>query len=148
MIQGHTPLTQKMKMAHSIGVVGQLDPPEQHHHKKIVHVAITKVTKVYSFEKEEAQKTINVLEPGRLKSIIEQFENEAKLQDGNIPLETVQSRHKHNNFSGFAWQKVLPLEEVEPLLVQYCRKLANVRSPLCRDQVIGLMESLIHRTGH
>jgi hypothetical protein len=44
--------------------------------------------------------------------------------------------------------KTSPLESVEPLLVQYCRKLVNIGSPLCKDQVISLMESLIENTLH
>jgi hypothetical protein len=99
----------------------------------------------------ERQKTNNkgsCLIKRRVKLIIEDVESRRNLCRGAIPFETTCSRLKRRYLSGKTWQRASPIETVEPLLVQSCRKLANIGSPLCKDQVISLMESLICNTVH
>jgi hypothetical protein len=84
----------------------------------------------------------------RVKLITEDVESRRNLCRGTIPFETICSRLKRRNLSGKTWQRTSPIETVEPLLVQHCRKLANIGSPLCKDQVISLVASLICNTVH
>jgi hypothetical protein len=111
-------------------------------------LARTEAAKLYAIEKSKAMKSGATLKEGTLKSIVEQVEKNRSLTHGTLPVETIRSRSKRDNLLGVAWQRTSPLELVEPLLVQYCCKLANIGSPLCKEQVIGLMESLIYKSIH
>ena len=58
----------------------------------------------------------------------------------------IRSRLKRNNDSGIGDSQKSPMHEVEPIIVDYCIKLARMGSPLNRDQVELLARDIIAGT--
>lgn len=83
---------------------------------------------------------------GKLNEIVSDFEKENGLQDNSISRSTVKSRVYRKNIEGQAHQKVSPLLEVEPIIVEYCIELANIGEALTKESVIELMEETIKGT--
>jgi hypothetical protein len=73
---------------------------------------------------------------------------ELGLPEGIIKRQTVLSRLQRNNLNGIAHQKVLPLSAMEPLLVEWCIKMAKIGQALTKENVIGLATELIEGTEH
>jgi hypothetical protein len=63
------------------------------------------------------------LKVGTLKLIVKQVEINRSLTHGTLSVETIRSGSKRDNLVEVAWQRTLQLELVEPLLIQYCRKI-------------------------
>ena len=63
-------------------------------------------------------------------------------------LETIQSRIRNGNISGLAPQKRSPIEEVEPIIVEHCVRLAEIGSALTADEIIALAAEVIKGTEH
>ena len=78
--------------------------------------------------------------------IVQQTEDEYQLEPRSLRLRTVRARVDCNNLTGIAPQRISPLISSEPLIVEYCTRLANMGAPLWRDQAIILAESLISGT--
>jgi hypothetical protein len=111
-----------------------------------VQVATTLATNLYQTSKDEyGKKGLRVL-PGTLTRIISQVEADNELPANTIKKKTVLSRIQSRNLDGTCWQKVSPINDVEPLVADWCIKLAKMGKALTRDQVVGLMEELIAGT--
>ena len=65
-----------------------------------------------------------------------------------IKAETIKTRAKRGNPSGANRATTSPLAEVEPLIVDYCIKMGELRQPLSRPNVIALARDLIRGTEH
>jgi hypothetical protein len=65
---------------------------------------------------------------------------------GSVKDETVLSRVKRNNISGVAHQRVSPLDEMEPLIIEWCERMAKIGMALARDNVVELVTDLIQET--
>ena len=76
-----------------------------------------------------------------LKDVIETVESEYDLPKGTILPETVRTRFKQNNDAAPNIQ--LLKTNVEPTLVDYCTLLAQMGSPLTKEQVELLANNLI-----
>jgi Tc5 transposase DNA-binding domain len=68
------------------------------------------------------------------------------LNKGSLKKDSVLARLKRNNISGIAHQKVSPLEELEPLIVEWCIRLARIGQPLNKRDVMELSTELIRGT--
>ena len=83
---------------------------------------------------------------GVFKKIIEETEADFELAPGSLKLKTIEARVGRNNLTGIAHQRTSPLSTIEPIIVEYCLRLANMGAPLSGDQVICLADSLISGT--
>ena len=83
---------------------------------------------------------------GVFKTIIEETEADFELAPGSLKLKTIEARVGRNNLTGIAHQRTSPLSTIEPIIVEYCLRLANMGAPLSGDQVICLADSLISGT--
>ena len=90
----------------------------------------------------------NKLANGTLKGIISYVEKKFDLPSNSIRPKTIRSRFIRKNLDGTAAQRISPLVAIEPLLVEYCKKLALMGAPLTRDQVISLATDLIKGTDY
>ena len=68
------------------------------------------------------------------------------LELGSLKLKTIQARVERNNLTGIAHQRTSPLSSVEPIIVDYCLRLANMGASLSREQIICLADSIIAGT--
>jgi hypothetical protein len=64
----------------------------------------------------------------------------------SISQDTVKTRVKIRNPTGYAHQRVSPLHESEPLIVQWC--LPNTGNPLTGESIIALANNTIDDTVH
>jgi hypothetical protein len=80
---------------------------------------------------------------GTFKKIITAAEEKFGLLPGSVNDETVLSRVKRNNISGVAHQRVSPLDEMEPLIIEWCEQMAKIGMALTRDNVVELVTDLI-----
>lgn len=108
--------------------------------------ALTRAATLCAAEKDRAESNNTTVTPGKFKEIIELVENESQLVTGSINIKTIRNRILRKNLSGFQPQSQSPLHEIEPIIVQYCLKLARIKQPLTRDTVIRLAQSLIENT--
>jgi hypothetical protein len=94
----------------------------------------------------EAESNNTYVRKGTLKNIVDTIETERGIKKGTIPIATIRSRVMRNNVTGKGPASISPLHEVEPLIVDYCIKLARMGSALLRDQVMTLAEDIIEGT--
>jgi hypothetical protein len=114
--------------------------------RKRLLIAREKAACLCAAEKERAKLNGEDVSVARLKDIIYTVQLEENLPRNSIPYETIRSRIKRNNLSGKTSQSTPPLEKVEPLIVEYCQRCAQIGYPLTKDQVITLAEDLIDKT--
>jgi hypothetical protein len=110
---------------------------------KAKKLAMTKAARLCLHEKQTAERANTIVAPGKYKEIIKLVEEQEDIESGSISISAIRSRLLRNNITGFRPQNTSPLEEIEPIIVQYCLKLARIRAPLTRESVILLVESLI-----
>jgi hypothetical protein len=67
-------------------------------------------------------------------------EQEYELQAGMLKTHTILKRVQRNNVSGKSASKM------EPILVEYCLRVARIGQPLTKDQLTGLALSMIEGT--
>jgi hypothetical protein len=79
------------------------------------HVARTKVATEYDNLRRQSTKKVPA---GTLEEMIKKATIEFGLQPGSLKKDSVLARLKRNNVSGIAHQKVSPLDELEPLIVE------------------------------
>ena len=112
------------------------------------NTAITKAAMKYADERSRAKSKGTNVGKGFLKNLLQETEEEFGLVAGTLIFSTIKARVERNNLTGFAPQRTSPLEMVEPIIVDYCVRLANMGAPLSREQVIALADSLICGTEH
>ena len=107
-------------------------------------------TSVASFQyaklRETALDTNQKVEPGSLNQIIKQNETLYGLVPGSITKKNVLHRVYVGNPAGVLHQRTSPLVEIEPLILEYCIKLAEIGSALTRSEVIALTKEIIEGT--
>ena len=114
----------------------------------IQQAAVTEAANLCLNEYRRAQFNDVIVEPGTYLNIIKDVEKRNGIKEKTISLETIKSRMRRNNTSGYAAQRTSPLAGIEPLIVEYCQRLSDIGAPLTRDQVIHLAYSAIKGTIH
>jgi hypothetical protein len=76
----------------------------------------------------EAESNNTYVRKGTLKNSVDAIETEKVIKKGIISIATIQSRVMRNNVSGKGPAPISPFHEVEPLIVDYCIKLACMGS--------------------
>jgi hypothetical protein len=112
----------------------------------VLKKATTDASILYQKEKMAAEAEKRNVSKGRLKQIVQQIENERGLPPNTIPLSTIRNRILRNNVNADVESSLSPLKNVEPIIVEYCVRLARIGNALNKDQVISLAEDVIHGT--
>jgi hypothetical protein len=94
-------------------------------------------------EKEQAQLNGEDFSVTRQKDTKYTVKLEGNLPSKSLPYHTIQSQMKRNNLSGKTIQST---ENIEPLIVEYCQRWAQIGYSLTKDQVVTLAEDLIDKT--
>ncbi len=84
-----------------------------------------------------------VVPKGTLEKIVSDVETEAGLSKNNISLETVRSRIKRGNLDATKTYSISPIADLEPLIVEFCIRLAKIGDPLTKKTVIQLANSFV-----
>jgi hypothetical protein len=110
----------------------------------VVKESVTTATIRYN---EALQKALNsgkkVVPKGTLEKIVSDVETEAGLSKNSISLETVRSRIKRGNLDATKTYSISPIADLEPLIVEFCIRLAKIGDPLTKKTVIQLANSLV-----
>ena len=115
-------------------------------------VAIDAVAKKY-FEKKQSMPVNDKGIPKRipkgfLMHEIKKAAEKYSITPTRIKPETIKTRAKRGNPTGKNEATTSPLADVEPLIVDYCIKMGELRQPLSKDNVIALARDLIRGTEH
>lgn len=79
-------------------------------------------------------------------AVLRQVESEFGIPPFMLKLDTVKSRHKRGNATGKGKAHVSPVASMEPVLLDFCIKLARMGQPLDKEQVVTLANDLIKDT--
>ena len=105
-------------------------------------MAAEKLAKAKGVAREQGKK----IPDGLLKKILKETEDKFGLANGVLKQATIKQRVVRNNLTGIAKQRVSPISPVEPIIVDYCVRLANMGAPLFRDQIMSHANSIIVNT--
>jgi hypothetical protein len=111
-------------------------------------VALTESAKRCLAAKMEAVANEKFVTDNLYKQIIREEEIAANLSPGNVKYETVRSRVKAKNPTGFCAQKLSPLHQVEPLICDMLIELARIGEAQTKPEIIELANELIRKTEH
>jgi hypothetical protein len=111
-------------------------------HLRRVLLARTKISIEYS----KLQRTSSKIANGTLEKLIKTVTKEYNLQPSDVPRDTIKSRLRRKNLGGVAPQKLSPLHDLEPLLVEWSLKMAKIGQALSRTNVLELASELIEGT--
>jgi hypothetical protein len=116
---------------------------KQEEHLQNLQLATTEAASNFYDAKTKTKKKLAV---GTLNQIIAAAEVAYTLESGSIKRQTVLSRVKQNNLKGIIPQKISPLHEMEPLIIEWCERMAKIGMSLNRSNVIELVTDLIQET--
>jgi hypothetical protein len=106
--------------------------------------SITKAALLYEKAKEEARKEGKLaVSKGVLEKIVSDVETEAGLSANTISLDTIRSRIKRGNAKGINCYAISPIADLEPLIVEFCIRLAKIGNPLTKKTVTLLANDLV-----
>ena len=109
---------------------------------------VTSCSKRYWAEREKATKLGRKVAAGTLKRIVNEETKNANLPINVISQETILSRIKRRNPEAINFQQVSPIHELEPMIAEFCIRLARMGHPLTRETVIALANDLIKETDY
>jgi hypothetical protein len=116
--------------------------------EQAVKLATTSIATKYLALKSSAKLSGKNVKRNSLNNIINDTANEFGLTPSSINSGTVKSRIMSSNPSGFAPQRISPLAEIEPLILQWVIKLAEMGQPLTKTGIISLANEIIDSTYH
>jgi hypothetical protein len=109
--------------------------------------AITEATIMYAVAKSNNENEGKFSVPaGTLTSILRFVEDKHSIGDSTLRSSTIRNRVLRCNHTGEARQRISPIADVEPLLVEYCIRLSKIGTPLTQSEVRCLAFSLIQGT--
>ena len=113
---------------------------------KVTNVISTCAT-LYLAELEQAKKLGLANVPnGTLRKIVNEEEEKAGLSVNSISLDTIRSRVKRGNPTAISESRLSPISELEPIISEFCIRLAKMGRPLTKTTVIELANDLISDT--
>jgi hypothetical protein len=101
---------------------------------------------LYKQEIDKATKLGKVVNSGTLKKIINDEEEKMGLSLNSISADTIRSRIKRGNLGAENKNQISPLHDVEPLILEFCIRLAKMGRPLTKTTVLELANDLIAGT--
>jgi hypothetical protein len=111
-------------------------------------IAIFIITSKYQEAKLKAKSENTQVCNGTMAELIQSTLLEYNLPDGIISKKTIESRIRRNNITGIAHQRQSPLIEIEPMLVEWCHKMAKIGMALNKTIVLELANKIIIGTTH
>jgi uncharacterized protein YnzC (UPF0291/DUF896 family) len=111
--------------------------------KRKEYLHLVKATVAMRFEEFINNSNGMKLPPKRLQQLINDVETEYSLVTGSIKPSTIQSRLRRNNIVGIHSRRNPVLNHLEPLIVQWCLKMAEIGMSLNRTNVIELVNDMI-----
>jgi hypothetical protein len=114
--------------------------------RKVKQEVTTRSAILYKEEVEQAAKQGKPVSNGTLKRIINEEEEKMGLSLNTISTDTVRSRIKRGNLSAHNKNQLSPLHHVEPLILEFCIRLAKMGSPLTKTTVIELANDIVSGT--
>jgi hypothetical protein len=111
-----------------------------------VSKAMLEVTTLIMEEKNKQKEIKQKLRNGYIKETIEQIEQKYNLPNSTINRETVLSRIKSGNVTGFIPQRCSPLIEVEPLIVDWICRMSRMGEAFSKQEIIQLADDIIRDT--
>jgi hypothetical protein len=112
-------------------------------HFQNVKAATTKAAKLISVIKSVASKNKKRCRRGKQQKILNKVEKEFGLPLGTINLDTVRSRVKSGNLDGFHPEQQSPLQDVEPLIVEWVCRMSRMGEAFSKDEIMQLADELI-----
>jgi hypothetical protein len=102
---------------------------------------------LYLAELEQAKKLGLANVPnGTLRKIVKEEKEKAGLSVNSISLDTIRSRVKRGNPTAISESRLSPISELEPIISEFCIRLAKMGRPLTKTTVIELANDLISDT--
>jgi hypothetical protein len=98
------------------------------------------------YQQDERVQTTERLNQGVLLGIMQAVEQEYELPERTLNFWTIKKRVHRKNVFGQSESTTSPLAEMEPILVEYCMRLARIGQPLTKDQLTSLAISMIEGT--
>jgi hypothetical protein len=89
---------------------------------------------------------VSRVQKGSLLKIINDAETKYNISHGTISKRTIRNRVIQNYVTGISMSRISPLADVEPVIIQYCLRLATMGAALSKDQVMSLATDCIHKT--
>jgi hypothetical protein len=111
-----------------------------------VRTATSKCVELYLNEKSQcgSKKVPN----GTLERIVSKVESEAGLEANTINRRTVRHRVLSGNVQGINTTQMSPVADIEPLMAEFCIRMARLGEPLSKTLVINLANDLIADTDY
>jgi hypothetical protein len=78
-----------------------------------------------------------------ISDVVSKYSLSGLSKGSGISSNTITNRARRGNLEGIALQRMSPLKNIEPLIVEYCLQLAHIGCPLDKPQLILLASSLI-----
>jgi hypothetical protein len=100
-------------------------------------------SKCYWAEREKAKSLGCKVAAGILKCLLNKETKKADLPINFISQETILSWIKRGNPEAINFQQLSPVHELEPIIAEFCIRLAQIGHPLTRETVIKLANDLI-----
>ena len=88
------------------------------------------------------------LDKGIINEIVSKAEANYNLTPGRVKLSTVKTRVRRQNPSAVNEATTSPLASIEPMLVEWCQRMGQLRQPLDKPSVMLLVSDLIRGTEH
>jgi len=111
-----------------------------------VRTTTSKCVELYLNEKSQcgSKKVPN----GTLERIVSKVESEAGLEANTINRRTVRHRVLSGNVQGINTTQMSPVADIEPLIAEFCIRMARLGEPLSKTLVINLANDLIADTDY
>jgi hypothetical protein len=116
--------------------------------EKAFKLATTVVATKYIALKASTKMCAKNVTRNTLNKLIIKTENEFGLTECSIKSGTVKSRIMSLNATGFAPQRISPVANIEPLILQWVILLADMGQPLTKTGIIALANEVIDDTIH
>jgi hypothetical protein len=115
---------------------------------EIKEKASTECAKRYKEAQDLERSKYDRCKKGTLSELIKKVESEYNLREGTIKNDTIVKRVFRNNLTGYRYQCTSPVAKMEPVLVDYCKRLCRIGKALDQPQVLKLANSLIEANGY
>jgi len=106
--------------------------------EKKVEAALTDASIRFSMAKRD--KKSNYVARYALRDMVDQVEKEHSLPQGSIKEDTIRRRVHRESVTGH--NNISPIASLEPVIKEYCIRLAHIGQPITKDQVISIAIAL------
>jgi hypothetical protein len=113
-----------------------------------IQLATTEIATTYIAKQLAAKSQGKNVQRNTLANLIAVTANKFGLTESSLNFETIKSRIKSKNATGVAMQRSSPLLQVEPIILDWVLRLAEMGNPLTKCGIIELANEVIQDTIH